>query len=300
MTQERRYDSITVRVEVPDGSTPLQYVLSPAAMKIHDVDNVDDAGNVINSKPNLDLCGEIIEAKRVPIEVAAPETPPTNMYEVYQRWQNCKRCELHERRRQVVFGSGNDTDPKILVIGEAPGEEEDIQGIPFIGPTGQKLRRKMAQIGINPDLDCYITNSVTCFPTPDGKRIGKATGTQLLSCRHRLGEQFQLLGSLGSLRAVLLVGKYAYVQFFKREALEAGQFNEVSGFNSVKIGSVLGWYPGVTPWPDLKVMTIYHPSYLQRQKATESSPLMVDWTRDLEALKDWALNGKYWDPRPVK
>ncbi len=300
MTQERRYDSLTVRVEVPGGDQPIVYKLGPASMKVHVINSLTEGGQVERADPALELGGVILDVKKEEPKPAMAVGPANSMYDVQQRWHDCTGCELCEKRRQVVFGSGNDVDPKILIIGEAPGKDEDVQGIPFIGPTGQYLRRTLARVGINPDQDCYITNSVVCFPTPDGERIGKATASQLLACRPRLNEQFEFLARAGSLRAILLVGKYAYIQFFKRAEMEAGQYDDPKAMNALKLGAVLGWYPNSLPWGPIKVMTVYHPSYLQRQKATEASPLFVDWKRDLEALKDWALNQNYWDPRPLK
>jgi len=293
--QHKTYPRVKVRVEVPGGNVPIEYELGPASMQVYPVESQDQQGNVVSVDNQLHIDGQIIS-----VHQAQQSDKPTEvgMYELAKKWSACTSCDLHKNRRQVVFGSGNYKDPKILIIGEAPGHDEDVQGIPFIGPTGQYLRRTLVRVGISPDEDCYITNSVACFPTPDGQRIGKANGTQLLTCRRRLNEQFEMLGH--SLRAVLLVGKQAYIQFFRREQLEQGKFAEQADFNTLKLGSVLGWHSGVLPWPDLKVMTIYHPSYLQRQKATEASPLFVDWKRDMEALKDWALNDNHWDPRPVK
>lgn len=75
---------------------------------------------------------------------------------------NCKKCRLWELRNNVVIGKGN---PKadILLIGEGPGQQEDLQGIPFVGPAGQLLDKMLASVGLSLD-EVYIANIVKCRP----------------------------------------------------------------------------------------------------------------------------------------
>jgi len=76
---------------------------------------------------------------------------------------DCKRCKLHTLgRRQIVFGVGNPR-ATIMFIGEAPGRDEDIQGIPFVGRAGQLLTRMIEAIGFKRD-DVYIANVIKCRP----------------------------------------------------------------------------------------------------------------------------------------
>jgi DNA polymerase len=77
----------------------------------------------------------------------------------------CQRCKLSKSRSTIVFGSGNPR-ARLMVIGEGPGEEEDRQGVPFVGRAGQLLTRMLAARGVNfdRDRDCYIANVVKCRP----------------------------------------------------------------------------------------------------------------------------------------
>ncbi len=75
---------------------------------------------------------------------------------------NCKECPLHETRTNVVFGSGN-ANAKILFIGEAPGQHEDEQGLPFVGASGKLLDKYLDAIGLSRD-DTYIANILKCRP----------------------------------------------------------------------------------------------------------------------------------------
>lgn len=74
----------------------------------------------------------------------------------------CERCELCDGRTQVVFGVGPQ-DAEILFVGEGPGQQEDLQGEPFVGPAGRFLDDMLSIIGLN-RRNCYITNIVKCRP----------------------------------------------------------------------------------------------------------------------------------------
>jgi len=76
---------------------------------------------------------------------------------------NCTRCGLCETRHNVVFGIGNET-ADIMFVGEGPGEQEDLQGIPFVGPAGQFLDEMLSIIDLSRDSNCYIANIVKCRP----------------------------------------------------------------------------------------------------------------------------------------
>ena len=79
----------------------------------------------------------------------------------------CERCELARSRQQVVVGRGNPA-ARLLVIGEAPGAEEDAQGQPFVGRAGRLLEQLLAEAGLDSRRDLYIVNMIKC--RPPGKR----------------------------------------------------------------------------------------------------------------------------------
>jgi len=80
-----------------------------------------------------------------------------------QSCSQCTRCELCETRTNVVFGIGNE-EADILLIGEGPGEQEDLQGIPFVGPAGKLLDDMLSIIDLDRNVNCYIANIVKCRP----------------------------------------------------------------------------------------------------------------------------------------
>ncbi|MBR5125497.1 MAG: uracil-DNA glycosylase [Oscillospiraceae bacterium] len=75
----------------------------------------------------------------------------------------CTRCGLCETRTNVVFGVGNE-HADILFVGEGPGEQEDLQGVPFVGPAGKLLDDMLSIIDLSRDTNCYIANIVKCRP----------------------------------------------------------------------------------------------------------------------------------------
>lgn len=85
-----------------------------------------------------------------------------NWEQVEEACKKCNKCRLCTERKNVVFGIGN-KNAKIMFIGEGPGADEDIQGIPFVGKAGQLMNKAFEGIGLKRD-DVYITNIVKCRP----------------------------------------------------------------------------------------------------------------------------------------
>jgi uracil-DNA glycosylase len=89
---------------------------------------------------------------------------------------DCRGCPLHENATQTVFGAG-DAHARVMLVGEQPGDQEDRQGKPFVGPAGRMLDRALAEAGIDPG-DAYVTNAVKHFKftraEPRKRRIHKA------------------------------------------------------------------------------------------------------------------------------
>ena len=77
--------------------------------------------------------------------------------------RDCRNCELCETRNSVVFGVGNE-QADILFVGEGPGEQEDLQGLPFVGPAGKLLDEMLCIIDLDRNTNCYIANIVKCRP----------------------------------------------------------------------------------------------------------------------------------------
>lgn len=112
----------------------------------------------------------------------------------------CVRCRLCEQRTQVVFGTGDPSAP-LMFVGEGPGAEEDRQGVPFVGRSGQLLDRLVAEeMGRTRDT-CYIANVVKCRP-PDNR---DPRPDEVAACRPYLEEQIRLIGP----RVIVTLGNFA-------------------------------------------------------------------------------------------
>ena len=86
-----------------------------------------------------------------------------NWAELEKSCQDCHRCDLCQTRTNVVFGVGN-READVMFIGEGPGEQEDLQGIPFVGPAGKLLDEMLCIIDLDRSCNCYIGNIVKCRP----------------------------------------------------------------------------------------------------------------------------------------
>ncbi|WP_298827859.1 uracil-DNA glycosylase [uncultured Piscinibacter sp.] len=155
---------------------------------------------------------------------------------------NCRACKLCEGRRQTVFGVGN-TGAHWMVVGEAPGEQEDRQGEPFVGKSGQLLDNMLRAIGLTrAEADAahqvYIANTIKC--RPPGNRNPEPE--ELAQCEPFLIRQVELVKP----RIILAMGRFA-VQSLLRS-------NEAIG----KLRGRVHRYQGVP------LIVTYHPAYLLR------------------------------------
>ncbi len=106
---------------------------------------------------------------------------------VYEEARNCTRCPLHQTRTTVVFGSGN-ADADLMFIGEAPGANEDKQGLPFVGQAGKLLEKLLGEIGLERG-HVFIANTVKCRP-PNNR---DPHPNEIESCNEYLRRQVELI-----------------------------------------------------------------------------------------------------------
>jgi uracil-DNA glycosylase len=125
----------------------------------------------------------------------------------------CHGCALYKNASQTVFGHGH-PDAPIMLVGEQPGDREDVEGLPFVGPAGRLLARALDDAGIDPDLT-YQTNAVKHFKftRKNGKRRihQKPSRTEVVACRPWLIAEMetlqpQLVVLLGATAAQALLG----------------------------------------------------------------------------------------------
>lgn len=137
------------------------------------------------------------------VQQAVPEANTRADTELWKILQTevaaCRQCELHQSRSQTVFGAGH-LDAELLIIGEAPGEEEDAQGQPFVGPAGELLDAMLRAIGLQRE-QVYITNILKCRP-PQNRPPQR---DEVMHCAGYLQRQIELLRP----RVILAMGKVA-------------------------------------------------------------------------------------------
>jgi uracil-DNA glycosylase family protein len=173
-----------------------------------------------------------------------PRTATAQLEALRQRATGCMDCPLYARATQTVFGEGSGR-ARIMLVGEQPGDKEDLEGHPFVGPAGRVLDRGLAEAGVDRKLT-YVTNAVKHFKwEPRGKRRMHKSPAQreIEACYQWLEGEMQalqpvLIVALGATAAKVLLGpRFRITQ-------SRGQVQHREGL------------------PD--VLATYHPSFLLR------------------------------------
>lgn len=160
----------------------------------------------------------------------------TELEKLREKCLECRRCPLCETRTNVVFGVGPE-DAKVMLIGEGPGENEDLQGEPFVGRAGKLLDDMLELI----DLDrtkVYIANMVKCRPPKNRDPLPN----EQMACADWLNRQLELIDP----KLIVCLGRIAAMRFIRPDfkiSREHGQWFEKDG---------------------RRVMAIYHPAALLR------------------------------------
>jgi DNA polymerase len=131
---------------------------------------------------------------------AGAAVPGASLAEIAAAVLSCTRCVLHRGRKQAVPGEGA-AKPRVLVVGEGPGAEEDATGRPFVGPAGQLLDRMLKAIELDRDANCFIANVVKCRPPANRDPLPEESA----ACLPYLRAQIAALRP----RAILAVGRVA-------------------------------------------------------------------------------------------
>lgn len=149
---------------------------------------------------------------------------------------DCRRCKLSQGRTHIVFGEGSPT-ARLMFVGEGPGEEEDLQGRPFVGPAGQLLNRLLDKLGLRRE-EVYIANVVKC--RPPGNREPEAD--EVAACLPFLEKQIHCIQP----RVIVTLGRVAAHALLK---------------TSTPLTRLRGSWQ---KFRDIPVMPTFHPSFLLR------------------------------------
>ena len=187
----------------------------------------------------------------------------SSLDELFNEMKRMKDDPLAKAGTNVVISRGNPL-AKLLIIGEAPGPEENIKGKPFVGRAGQLLDKILHSANFDPEKDVFITNSVFRLPPgEDGKSFRKPTDDEIKYYRPYVLEIIRLIDPV----IMLLTGNVACQSILGRTGITSlrGQWSQMQG-----------------RW----VMPIYHPSYLLRSPSREpGSPKAQMWDDIREVRK---------------
>ncbi|MDW8033669.1 MAG: uracil-DNA glycosylase [Nitrososphaerota archaeon] len=180
----------------------------------------------------------------------------------------CKKCRLWENRTNVVFGEG-DLNSKIMLIGEAPGLNEDKEGRPFVGHAGKILNEKLLKIVGLERKDVYITNVVKCRPPKNREPFED----EIDACFPYLNIQIQFIKP----KLIITLGNIATATLFKKFNLKLTPMSQIHG----KVFSVITLSHG-----KIKIIPSYHPATTLYNPRVLSL-MMEDWKQIGEIIKSF-------------
>ncbi len=186
-----------------------------------------------------------------------------SLVELYYEVKNCRGCPLSSTRSNLVFGAGNAGAP-VMVVGEAPGRDEDLQGKPFIGKAGALLTKMLAAIQLDREKDVFITNILKCRP-PENRNPNH---TEALACMPILRRQIAIVKPL----IILALGRIAAHELL----------NVTEGIG--KLRTETHNYNGIP------VIVTYHPAALLRTEHYKR-PAWEDLQKLQKILKEKGING---------
>ncbi len=191
---------------------------------------------------------------------SAPTPAPdlrVRLPQLQQEVASCTRCGLAATRTQTVFARGN-PEAKLCFVGEAPGADEDAQGLPFVGRAGQLLDRMISAMGLSPEGDVYVCNILKCRP-PGNRR---PEPDEIATCIPYLHEQLALMRP----RVIVALGNTAVLALLDTK------------LGITKLRGQWKLYRGHT-----LVMPTYHPSYLLRPSPQQLEAKRQAW-QDLQLV----------------
>ena len=171
---------------------------------------------------------------------------------------SCTACGLAATRTHVVFGDGT-TGARVMLVGEGPGRNEDLQGLPFVGAAGQLLNRLLSEIGLERS-DAYIANVVKC--RPPGNRDPRPD--EIAACKGYLADQIRLVDPL----VVMTLGNFATKLLLKEER----------GITRLRGRAY--------PWWNRTVIPTFHPAAALRGGASVLASMQQDFALMKDKLED--------------
>jgi len=205
-------------------------------------------------------------AKRLPMSLAERASRERLLEKAKASANACRLCRMGSERRNNVYGEG-DPCARLMLVGEGPGETEDLTGRPFVGRSGQLLEKMLGAIGLARE-DVYICNTVKCRPTDPGPRGPKNRApepAEMANCRPYLDEQIDIIRPA----VILALGAPAAKSFLGKDF----QITKQRG----------RWFEGPQ---GIALMATFHPAYVLRQTGGELEGVKRMVWADLKAVRD--------------
>ena len=187
------------------------------------------------ANPGYEAVQSTVAQSAVMLE-ASPETLSTltPLESVRETLGDCQRCKLSAKRTHIVFGDG-DPEADLLFVGEGPGQDEDIQGLPFVGKSGQLLTKMITAMGLSRER-VYIANIIKCRP-PKNRN---PEADEIAACSPFLDQQIATIAP----KVICALGTFAAQTLLKTDTKISalrGRFHDLNG---------------------IKVLPTFHPAYL--------------------------------------
>jgi DNA polymerase len=237
---------VAVRQEPTPAEPPSQPIEAPTRAIRHEAKPGDQPES---DGPPLDAYDDLPWTDEAPVHVEpAVAEAPSDVHTLdwdalAERVANCERCRLCERRTNTVFGVG-DREADWMLIGEAPGENEDKQGEPFVGQAGKLLDNMLRALTLSRQSNVYIANVIKC--RPPGNRNPELD--EVARCEPYLQRQVELVKP----KVIVAMGRFAAQSLLKNEASISSMRSRVHEYRGVP------------------VIVTYHPAYLLRSLQDKS------------------------------
>lgn len=244
------------------GAMPLRrpFVTALPSPKIDLMSNEAQISLFDEGEFNAEVVPPDFEPDAIPTDasIPIPQGTYTSLEPLGSHCQVCQRCTLAAGRTHAVVQRGN-PEADLVIIGEAPGQHEDEQGLPFVGKSGQLLDKILASVRLDVEKDVYICNIVKCRPPNNRTPVAG----EIEACKPYLLEQIRLVDP----KIILFTGATSL----------KGITGEKRGITKIR-GQ---WFE----WEGRLAMAIFHPAYLLRNPSKEKdSPKWLMW-QDIQAVR---------------
>ncbi|MES2041796.1 MAG: uracil-DNA glycosylase [Pseudomonadota bacterium] len=257
---ETQSEPVLVPIPVPDpaiagASSPVKSAWSEP--------EVEQAKNLPEVQPVAPVFESTSEADAWLAQEIVPDMPTEDMSQTSQEpaiaalsWEelqpmveSCRQCGLCQGRKKAVFGTG-DQQARWLFVGEGPGYNENLQGLPFVGAAGQLLDNMLKSLGVPRGEQSYIANIVKCRPTDAQGKDRPPTADEIAACLPYLHRQIALIKP----QIIVALGKTAAVSLLGMDL-------------ETPVGQLRG---KVHQFKGIPVVATYHPAYLLRKPADKA------------------------------